>query len=77
MLDEQLCPGDLIHVGRSDFGLFQSDVSDFTRSLLPESLAARVVLHRLTRIASGPLDSTRAGTAGRFEFRFPSDSDVV
>jgi putative ABC transport system permease protein len=33
---------DLIHVGRSDFGLFQGDVSDFTRSLLPESLAAQV-----------------------------------
>ena len=33
---------DLTHVGRSDFGLFQSDVSDFTRSLLPESLAAKV-----------------------------------
>jgi putative ABC transport system permease protein len=34
--------GDLLHVGRADFGLFQSDVSDFTRSLLPESLAAKV-----------------------------------
>ncbi len=34
--------GDLIHVGRADFGLFQSDVSDFTRSLLPESLGAKV-----------------------------------
>jgi putative ABC transport system permease protein len=33
---------DLVHVGRADFGLFQSDVSDFTRSLLPESLAAKV-----------------------------------
>src|SRR5947207_1415479 len=33
---------DLVHVGRADFGLFQADVSDFTRSLLPESLAARV-----------------------------------
>ena len=33
---------DLIHVGRADFGLFQGDVSDFTRSLLPESLAASV-----------------------------------
>ncbi len=33
---------DLIHVGRADFGLFQSDVSDFTRSLLPDSLAARI-----------------------------------
>jgi putative ABC transport system permease protein len=30
---------ELIHVGRADFGLFQSDVSDFSRSLLPESLA--------------------------------------
>jgi putative ABC transport system permease protein len=34
--------GDLIHVGRSDFGLFQSGVSDLTRSLLPETLAQRV-----------------------------------
>jgi putative ABC transport system permease protein len=33
---------DLVHVGRADFGLFQSDVSDFTRSLLPESLATKV-----------------------------------
>ncbi len=33
---------DLIHVGRADFGLFQSDVNDFTRSNLPESLAASV-----------------------------------
>src|SRR5205807_1307241 len=32
----------LIHVGRSDFGVFQSDVSDFSRSLLPESLANRI-----------------------------------
>ena len=31
---------DLIHVGRADFGLFQADVTDFTRSVLPESLAA-------------------------------------
>jgi putative ABC transport system permease protein len=30
--------GDLIHVGRSDFGLFQEGASDLTRSLLPESL---------------------------------------
>ena len=33
---------ELIHVGRADFGLFQSDVSDFSRSLLPESVAQRV-----------------------------------
>jgi putative ABC transport system permease protein len=33
---------ELIHVGRADFGLFQADVTDFSRSLLPESLAARV-----------------------------------
>ncbi|HEY6068026.1 MAG TPA: ABC transporter permease [Gaiellaceae bacterium] len=33
---------ELIHVGRADFGLFQADVSDFSRSLLPESIAARV-----------------------------------
>lgn len=34
--------GDLIHVGRADFGLYQSGVSDFTRSLLPESLTAEI-----------------------------------
>lgn len=33
---------DLIHVGRSDFGLFQEGAADLTRSLLPESLARRV-----------------------------------
>jgi len=33
---------DLIHVGRADFGLFQGDVSDFTRSELPEALARSV-----------------------------------
>jgi putative ABC transport system permease protein len=33
---------DLMHVGRADFGLYQADVSDFPRSLLPESLAAKV-----------------------------------
>jgi len=33
---------DLTHVGRADFGLYQSDVSDFTRSLLPNSMADKV-----------------------------------
>jgi len=33
---------DLIHVGRADFGLFQGDVNDFTRSNLPQGLAASV-----------------------------------
>src|ERR671926_1483847 len=32
----------LIHVGRADFGLFQGDVSDFSRSLLPQRLADEV-----------------------------------
>ena len=34
--------GDLIHIGRADFGLFQSGVSDATRSLLPVGLEQRV-----------------------------------
>jgi putative ABC transport system permease protein len=38
----QRTAGDLIHLGRSDFGLFQSGVSDATRSLLPSSLEAKV-----------------------------------
>lgn len=32
----------LIHVGRADFGLFQGQVSDFTRSQLSESMARQV-----------------------------------
>src|SRR5580704_15741711 len=38
----QQTANDLTHVGGADFGLYQSDVSDFTRSLLPESLAGQV-----------------------------------
>ena len=34
--------GDLIHVGRADFGLFQSGVQDATKSLLPVSLEGRI-----------------------------------
>ncbi|MBM3678804.1 MAG: ABC transporter permease [Actinobacteria bacterium] len=34
--------GELIHVGRADFGLFQRGISDLTRSVLPETLQARV-----------------------------------
>jgi putative ABC transport system permease protein len=34
--------GDLMRLGRADFGLYQADVSDFPRSLLPESLAGTV-----------------------------------
>ena len=33
---------DLIHVGRADFGLFQSDVTDFARSNLPDTIGAGV-----------------------------------
>lgn len=40
---------DLIHVGRSDFGVFQEGASDLTRSLLPESLDAK--LHATPGIA--------------------------
>ena len=34
--------GDLIHIGRADFGVFQESASDLTRSLLPESLQAKI-----------------------------------
>src|SRR5262249_28595391 len=38
----QRTANDLIHVGHADFGLFQADVSDFSRSLLPERLADEI-----------------------------------
>jgi putative ABC transport system permease protein len=34
--------GDLIHIGRADFGVFQEGASDLTRSLLPQSLEGRI-----------------------------------
>jgi len=34
--------GDLIHIGRADFGVFQESASDLTRSLLPESLQQKI-----------------------------------
>jgi len=33
---------DLIHVGRADFGLFQRDATNLTKSLLPETLEDRI-----------------------------------
>jgi putative ABC transport system permease protein len=38
----QRTASDLIHLGRADFGLFQSGVSDATRSLLPVALEPKV-----------------------------------
>lgn len=37
---------ELIHVGRSDFGVFQAGTSDLTRSLLPQSLAGELAHER-------------------------------
>jgi putative ABC transport system permease protein len=37
---------DLIHIGRSDFGVFQAGTSDLTRSLLPESLVGPLTRER-------------------------------
>ena len=34
--------GQLIHIGRADFGLFQAGTGDLTQSLLPESMAAEI-----------------------------------
>lgn len=38
---------------------------------------ARVVLHRLTRSVSGPIDSVAASRSGEFRFRFRPDTGVV
>jgi putative ABC transport system permease protein len=44
---------DLIHIGRADFGLFQKDVSDLTRSLLPQSLERKVAANPGVAQAAG------------------------
>lgn len=45
--------GDLIHIGRADFGLFQSGVSDATRSLLPVALEQKIARDPQIAEASG------------------------
>ena len=65
---------DLIHVGRADFGLFQQDVSDFTRSELPESLAGSVArdsaVAQTARIKLLVVDGTLVFGLARDEFAF-------
>ena len=64
---------DLIHVGRADFGLFQADVSDFSRSLLPESMATRVAtVPGVARVAKLKLLATH----GYFVFGLDRDEFV-
>jgi putative ABC transport system permease protein len=53
---------DLVHVGRADFGLFQEGAADLTKSLLPESLAARVrAQHGVDQVARIFLRVSRVG----------------
>jgi len=58
---------ELIHVGRADFGLFQADVSDFSRSLLPESIANRVAdVPGVAAVAKLKLFASDTGTGKSF-----------
>ncbi len=58
---------ELIHVGRADFGLFQADVSDFSRSLLPERVAARVAaVPGVAETAKLKLLASNVGKQGAF-----------
>jgi len=69
----------LIHVGRADFGLFQSGTSDLTRSVLPESLAGRVArepgVDKTARIFL--LSTNRVLLFGYVPNEFPSQRMVV
>src|SRR5919201_160678 len=67
----QRTANDLIHVGHADFGLFQSDVSDFSRSLLPESLAPKVA--REPGVAAVARLKLVASTSGNSFFVFGLD----
>ncbi len=64
---------ELIHVGRADFGLFQEDVSDFSRSLLPETIAGRVAsVSGVAKVAKLKLFANQ----GFFVFGLASDEFV-
>src|SRR6266540_1646238 len=64
---------DLIHVGRADFGLFQSDVADLTRSLLPGTLEQKVAQDPVV----ARLGEKSKAVAARLEHRFPGLSAVT
>jgi putative ABC transport system permease protein len=68
----------LIHVGRADFGLFQSDVSDFSRSLLPQRLADEVAdvagVSQVAKLELWPTDV--AGDDSFFVFGLDSNEFV-
>lgn len=68
---------ELIHVGRADFGVFQADVSDFSRSLLPESLAARVAdVAGVASVAKLKLFASKEYEEGFFVFGLERDEFV-
>jgi putative ABC transport system permease protein len=68
---------ELIHVGRADFGLFQADVSDFSRSLLPENMAARVAeVAGVADTAKLKLLASQTGEDGFFVFGLEPDEFV-
>jgi putative ABC transport system permease protein len=53
---------DLVHIGRADFGLFQEGAADLTKSLLPDSLAAKVRAERgVSQVAGIFLRVSRVG----------------
>jgi putative ABC transport system permease protein len=70
----QRTAGALIHVGHADFGLFQGDVSDFSRSLLPERLAAEVA--RQPGVAQVARIKLVADQSGSFVFGLDPDEFV-
>ena len=60
--------GDLIHIGRADFGVFQSDVSDLTRSYLPQELADGIrTVPGVDQTARTKLDVTSQGLVFGFD----------
>jgi putative ABC transport system permease protein len=70
---------DLIHIGRSDFGLFQAGTSDLTLSRLPESLT-REVAHEPGVAAAAPiylLNAKRLLVFGYVRGGFPARRMVV
>jgi putative ABC transport system permease protein len=68
---------ELIHVGRADFGLFQADVTDFSRSLLPESMASRVAdVPGVASVAKLKLLASQEYKQGFFVFGLEPDEFV-
>ena len=66
-----------VHLGGSDLGLFQANVSDPTASLLPESMVERVAAHRAVSCGDTARPDSRRREGGPVGDRVRGEADRI